>query len=143
MIKHAALIADIFRSFTTNNECKGMMCYVSKICSDDVMNAIFTILDGKCDKELGSDAAEVKAMIVDGLQNSLSDEQHGDQLNYTLEQHPSWAMYSRQKHVLYLSGAPAISGYLTGPTANNGAIGLLMAAESASINRPDAPPDFD
>ena len=143
MIKHAALIADIFRSFTTNNECKGMMCYVSKICSDDVMNAIFTILDGKCDKELGSDAAEVKAMIVDGLQNSLSDEEHGDQLNYTLEQHPSWAMYSRQKHVLYLSGAPAISGYLTGPTANNGAIGLLMAAESASINRPDAPPDFD
>ena len=85
---------------------------------------------------------EIKALIVDALQNCLQDTTHGEQLRNCLNQHPSWAMYSQQKHSLYLSGAPSISGYITGPTSSNGGIGLLTAAENSTVNRPDAPPDI-
>ena len=136
-------MADIFRSLTMEIQCRNILCFIPKLCADPVQKSLFYILDGQCDEVLGGDAQEVKALIVDGLQNCLKDYNHAEQLTYHLEQHPSWAIYSQQKHSLYLSGAPSIAGYLTGPTSTANSVGLLMAAEDASFNRPDLPPDLD
>ncbi|GAB1223813.1 hypothetical protein ENUP19_0162G0001 [Entamoeba nuttalli] len=142
MVDQAQLISDIFRSMTSDVDCKGVLCFVPKLCGEDVQESIFKILDGNLDQQLGSSSPEVKALIVDALQNALQDSTHSEQLEYCLDQHPSWAKYSRQKHVLYLSGAPSIAGYIAGPTTSSGAVGLLTAAEDASIHRPDAPPEL-
>ena len=141
--KNSQLVADVLRTLTADIGCRGVLCYVPRLCSEEVQKAIFTILDGDIDKELGQSAPEVKALVVDALQNALQDASHGEELSACLNQHPSWVQYSTQKHGLYLSGASSIAGYIAGPTSGSGAVGLLTAAEDASIHRPDLPPELE
>ena len=140
--KDSQLVADVLRSMTENVECKGVLCFVPRLCNEEVQAALFAVLDGTLDKQIGQSAPEVKALIVDALQNAIQDTAHGDELEQRLNEHPSWQKYSRQKHVLYLSGASSIAGYIAGPTSS-GAVGLLTAAEDASVHRPDLPPELE
>jgi len=114
---HAQIIADVMRNMTSGVDCKGVLCFVPKLCGEEVQSSLFNVLDGNMDQKLGQSVAEVKALIVDALQNAIQDPTHGEQLEYALEQHPSWAKYSRQKHVLYLSGTSSVAGYIAGPTS--------------------------
>ncbi|ELP94462.1 DnaJ domain containing protein, partial [Entamoeba invadens IP1] len=139
--KDTQIVATVFRALTTGMQCKGIMCYVPHLLDEMVQKAIFMVLDGNMDENLGNSAEEVKALVVDALQNALQDSTHGQQLNEVLMTQPSWEQYSTQKHGLFLSGTSAIAGYIAGP-ATSGAVGLLTAAEDASVKRPDLPPDF-
>ncbi|ELP89557.1 DnaJ domain containing protein, partial [Entamoeba invadens IP1] len=141
VVEHNNLVADVFRSLTASYNCRGVLCFVPRLCNAAVQKNIFSVLDGSLDEKMGTTSPEIKAMVVDAVQNALTDYDHSTELNEILNQNPIWKLYSTQKHGLFLSGASSIAGYIAGPTSS-GAVGLLTAAEDSSVKRPDAPPDL-